>query len=407
MFRFALVLLLSMTFAEPTAVLAQARGAQTAPQTAPQTPSQTPQRGQRAAAKPPTLLTLRQVLESLFTLKNSTRVEDMISKAGGVQFRATPDNVDILKQFGASQKLISMIPAPPPPPAPPQPPAPKLAGPLTIVCEPKDCVVAVDDRYEGSTDHNRKTVNGLHPGDVTVQIFADGYDHLTRRIPLQEGKPAEEKFLLQPSTLVRQNNGKTAVLSAVVSLGGIDGLTDLGDMDADGTVQWTDSDGKVQQWTVTFNRRPGRNLSATFKTADGQCTASIQPQATKEDCRGGLRNGGDKIAKQATSLFLSYQIQDVLRTLLQRPLIASDTDENSVESFIKDDSYVLKVDHDGFPTDLTYRIGDDQPIQVRYANYMNVNKGRFPREISVGRPNNPPAWVFTIKNVHSRITRGQ
>src|SRR5690242_7388502 len=128
MFRFALVFLLSMTFVEPTTALAQTRGTPTAPQTAPQTPpqtppqTQTPQRGQRAAAKPPTPLTLRQVIESLFTLKNSARVEDMISKAGGVQFRATPDNVDILKQFGASQKLISLILPPPPPPAPPQPP---------------------------------------------------------------------------------------------------------------------------------------------------------------------------------------------------------------------------------------------------------------------------------------------
>src|SRR5690349_4288670 len=258
MFRFAFVFLLSVTFAEPTTALAQARGTQTAPQTtpqtAPQTPSPTPQRGQRATAKPPTPLTLRQVLESLFTLKNSARVEDMISKAGGVQFRATPDNVDILKQFGASQKLISMIPAPPPPPAPPLPPAPKVAGPLTIVCEPKDCIVAVEDRYEGSTDHNRKTVNGLHSGDATIQVFADGYDHLTRRISLQEGKPAEEKFQLKPSMLARQNNGKASVLAAIGSLGGVDGLTDMGDMDADGTVQWIDSDGKMQQWTVTFNR---------------------------------------------------------------------------------------------------------------------------------------------------------
>jgi hypothetical protein len=298
-----------------------------------------------------------------------------------------------------------MIPAPPVQPPPPQPPAPKLAGPLTVVCEPKDCEVAVEDKYAGSTDHNRKTISGLPPGEVTVQIFADGYDHLTRRVPLQEGKPAEEKFLLKPSMLARQNTGKALVLQAVADLGGIDGVADLGDIEADGTIQWTDSEGKTQQWTVNFNRRPGKNLSATFKTADGQCAASILPQGTKEDCRGGLKNGGDKIAQQATSLFLSYQIQDVLRALLQRPLIASESNENSIESFDKDDSYVLTVNNDGLPTDLTYRIGNNTPIQVRYSNYVSVNKGRYPREMSVGRPDTAPSWVFSLKSVRSRVSR--
>jgi hypothetical protein len=352
-------------------------------------------------------MTLPQVAQSLLQWRNSTRVEELISKSGGVQFQATPAIVDILKQFGASSKLISMIPPPVTPPPPPQPPAPKMAGPLTVVCEPKDCVVAVEDKYEGSTDHNRKTVNGLQPGDVTVQIFADGYEHLTRRIALQEGKPAEEKFQLKPSMLVRQNTAKTAVLEAVTSLGGVDGLVDLSDIEVDGTVQWTDSDNYNQQWTVNFNRHPGKNLSATFKSTDGQCTASIQGQTSKQDCRAGLRNGGDKVAKQATSLFLSYQIQDVLRALLQRPLIASESDDKSIESSDKDDSYVLTLNGDGFPTDLIYRIGDEPPIQVKYSNYSTVNKARYPRQISVGRPGSSPTWVFQLKNVHSRIVRSQ
>src|SRR5678815_2558207 len=84
---------------------------------------QTPQ-GQRRTVppKPPMPLTLRQVIESLISLKNSARVEDQISKAGGVQFEATPAVVDILKQFGAGPKLISMIPAPR---TAPEPVAPK------------------------------------------------------------------------------------------------------------------------------------------------------------------------------------------------------------------------------------------------------------------------------------------
>src|SRR5262245_25574367 len=90
-----------MIIAQPGTVASQARSTQphTQPQTQPppqktQPPPQTqptpqtqPQRGQRAAPKPPTPMTLRQVLESLSATKSSSRVEDQISKAG-VQFRS-------------------------------------------------------------------------------------------------------------------------------------------------------------------------------------------------------------------------------------------------------------------------------------------------------------------------------
>src|SRR5215831_17195477 len=132
-----------------------------------QSPATPPaQRGQRASAAKPSPMTLKQVIESLSSLHSSTRVESLIAKSG-VQFQATPEVVDILKQFGAGPKLISMIPAPP---LPPTPPAPKIAGPLTITCEPKDCNVVVDEKYEGTTNQNRKVVTGLRPGTVTVQI---------------------------------------------------------------------------------------------------------------------------------------------------------------------------------------------------------------------------------------------
>ena len=64
------------------------------PVTSAQSRTSQPQRGQRAAtakAQPP--MTLRQVIESLVTLKNSKRVEDLISKSG-VDFQATPAVLD-------------------------------------------------------------------------------------------------------------------------------------------------------------------------------------------------------------------------------------------------------------------------------------------------------------------------
>src|SRR6059036_3461014 len=174
-----------------------------------------PQGGQRGtASRTPGPLTLRQVIESLSSFRNSRRVEDLISRRG-VQFQASPAILEILTEFGADPKLLSLIPPPPPPPlppAPPTPPAPKMAGALTVVCEPRDCSVVVDNMYKGVTAENRKLVTGLHAGDATVEVFADGYEGATRRVRLEEGKPLEEKFSLRQTNLLRQQRANGSLL---------------------------------------------------------------------------------------------------------------------------------------------------------------------------------------------------
>jgi hypothetical protein len=352
-------------------------------------------------------MTLRQVIESLLTTKNTTRVENLVSKAG-VQFQATPEVLEILKQFGAGPKLIAMIPIPPAPPVPPPPPAPKVAGPLTIICQPQDCAVAVDDKFAGNTTQGRTTLTGLPPKEATIEIFADGYDHMTRRVLLEDRKPLEETFTLKKSPGSRQETARLSLLRTVTNLGGIDGIIELADVEGDGVLHWTNSSGTVEQWNVTFNKRAGKDLSMTFKSPDGQCTATITPQSTKQDCRNGLKNRGEKIAEQGSSLFLSYQLQDVLQALLRRPLAISETDSNRLESVDSKDSYILTTGNDGLPADLVYQIGNtDAPIHAQYSNYLKLNKGLYPGRISIGRVNSPPAWVFALNSVRTKVGRGQ
>lgn len=383
--------LLFLSFIQPTLASAQERGAKPQPQPA----------VRRAPAKPPTPLTLRQVIEA--TLRKPSNVEDQVSKAG-VQFKATPEVIDILKQFGASPKLISMIPVPPPPP---EVPAPRMSGPLTVICEPKDCVVVVDQKIGGTTTQNRKTISGLSPGEVTVEVFAEGYEPATRPIRLEADQAKEEKFLLKRNTAFRQQSASALLLKAVASLGGPDGFAELGDVEGAGVMQWTTSSGQVDEWAMTFNKRIGRNLSTTFKTKDGQCTASVLSGTAKQECRGGLRNGGDKIAEQGTTLFLSYQPQDVIQALFKRSLVTSESDDNVIESADTKDLYVLTLGSNGLPADLVYRIGEDAPIHVQYSNYLNLDKGRYPGRIAIGRLNNAPTWVFTVSSVRSTALRAR
>jgi len=268
--------------------------------------------------------------------------------------------------------------------------------------------VIVDDMYKGVTAQNRTTLKGLHAGDATIQVIADGFVSISRKIQLQEGKPAEEKFLLKRSDSSRQQRAEALLLSVLLKLGGTDGLAELGDIEGSGTLQWTDSDGKTKEWTITFGKRIGKDLTTTFKAKDGQCSASIVAQSSKQDCKGNLKNGGEEIAGQATSLLLSYQVQDVLQALLNRTVLSSEADDNRLESSNSQDSYVLTLGSDNLPTDLLYTVADSKaPIHVQYANYVNLKKSRYPGRISIGRVDKAPVWIFTLNSVRSRVARNQ
>jgi hypothetical protein len=393
---------LSLILVHPALISAQSRGPQ------PEQPAQPqqPPAGRRAAPppKPQPPMTLRQVIESLISLKSSARVEDLVSRRG-LQFQSNPAVLDILKDFGGGPKLLAMIPAPP---APPVPPAPKIAGALVIACEPKDCSVVVNDIYKGPTSQNKVTVPDLRAGEVTVQVFADGYEGESRKIQLEEGKAEEAKFSLKRTAFNRQQAASAASLKIVAGLGGMDGLAELGDIEGSGTVNWTDSSGKVQEWPMTFQKRAGKDLLATFKTRDGQCQASILGQSAKQECKGGFKGTGEKVAEQAASLFLSYQVQDVMQTLLSRELLASEASDDRLESSSSRDGYLLAIGPDGMPADLIYRTAEsDMPIQVQYSNYLKLNKGRFPGRTAIGRLNSPPVFVFTVTSVRTNVVRNR
>src|SRR4030095_1962956 len=160
--KFSTMIVFSVMLVGSGMISAQERGAQVpAPAPAPKSP-QPPQPARRAAppkVQPP--LTLKEVVQSLVSLRNSTRVENLISTRG-IQFQSNPAVLDILKEFGASPKLLLLVKEKAQPiPEPPAPvvvaPVNKEAGPLNVVGEPKDCLVIVDV-YRGVTVQNKTTV---------------------------------------------------------------------------------------------------------------------------------------------------------------------------------------------------------------------------------------------------------
>jgi len=386
----------------PTVVSAQTRGSEV-PKNPPPPPAV--KRGISPKVQPP--LTLRQVIESLSSLRNSSKVENLVSTRG-IQFQATPEVLDILKDFGANAKLLSAISASSlplnEPPAPKvEAPVNKVAGPLNVVCEPKDCTV-IADSHSALTMQNKTTITGLKPGDVVVQAFADGYESATQKIQLAENRSSELKFRLKRTDVSRRQAASASIVKSLAALGGMDGMAEFADLEGDGVVNWTDSAGKPQEWPMTFRKRIGKDLRIIFKTKEGQCTASISGASTKQECKSNLKGSGENLAAQATSLFLSYQLQDVMQTLMNRPLIAAEAGDDHLESPGDRDVYSLTLDPSGLPAALIYQSDQgktDIPIEVQYSNYLKLNQARYPGHVAIGRMNSAPVFVFTITSIHS------
>src|SRR5262245_42165983 len=184
---------------QPQGLLAQTRPAQRG-----RTPAPPP-----AATGP---LSVSEVIEGLYSL-GSSRAEELVAKRG-VKFEGSPDLLRILKEFGASDRLLNLIPRPP------APPAKKFAGPLTVVCEPRDCAVIVDYKYYGFSEGGRKIIRGLTPGAATIQVFSNGYEGRSEKVQFVEDMPLEMKVTFESNSQVRQQMASDALLGAVRALGG-------------------------------------------------------------------------------------------------------------------------------------------------------------------------------------------
>jgi hypothetical protein len=360
------------------------------------------------ANRPQGPLTLAEVVKSLSS-SGSKSTENAI-KQRKVTFRADPLTVGILKEFGATDSILKLIPPalklipPVPSPSVRVPPAPKYSGPITIKCEPVDCLVVINNRFYGPTQQKRKTVTEVPPGEATVQVFSEGYEAKVQKVDLVEAKPVELPIVLELREDVHLRMAKDSLFEIIRAIGGIDGVSSLGEFEGEGTMDWTDSTGQLQHWPMTFRKRSGRELSLVFKPRGGQCSVSILGETQDRECKGKLKNSGEGVSEQAATLFLSYQVQDVLSYLLMRVSGLSAVDDGlRLEISGSNDSYTLDLGSDRLPNELSYSRTDNPEgaVKVMYSDYTYVGKAHYPARMQIAPVNGKSEFVFAIKKIRS------
>jgi hypothetical protein len=358
---------------------------------------------QPAAPQPATPLTISQVIESLYSL-GVTRTEELVTR-NKVQFEATPEIVGILKDLGATDKLLSLIPKPKPQPAAPPPvvDTPKTAGPFRVTCEPTDCYIVINDHYYGVTESHSKVVPSLIPGNATVQVFNNGYDPQTQMIPLQEGRPAEARFQLKLTAESRSDKGQRFALDAMRAFGGFQAVALLQEFEGDGSLEWKDDKGTVQQGSMKFTKNRDQELQLEVKTKDGSCSALVSGETSKDTCKGSLKNS-EKAVSVAASTLLLYEVENVIGSFLSgTPTLVATAAAPQIEIERGDTSWVLSLDEEKLPAELVLTRGGSAPsvIHVLYLDYGKISSGKYPTHLQV-RVEGNVIYTFTINGVSTR-----
>jgi hypothetical protein len=262
----------------------------------------------------------------------------------------------------------------------------------------------INDRYYGLTESHVKVVPTLTPGTATVQVFNNGYDPQTQKIPVQEGRPAEARFQLSLTSESRFDKGQRFALDAMRAIGGFQAVALLQEFEGDGSLEWKDEKGTVQQGSMKFTKNRDQELQLEVKTKDGgSCTALVSGETSKGSCKGSLKNS-EKVVSVAASSLLLYEVQNVIGSFLTgTPTLVGTAAAQQIEIQRGDASWVLTLDEDKLPAELvlTRRGSAASIVNVRYLDYGKISSGKYPTHLQVSVDGNA-IYTFTINGVSTR-----
>ncbi len=123
--------------------------------------------------------------ELLTIIRDADLKNSIVSPVGIIQsirqrcigFAGTPDQIQVLRDAGAPDELLSLIPKTAPPT---EPPKPRASGVLTVNCNPSDCNVWVNGRDRGKAANGVFQISGLRPEETWLKFDATVISHQLR-----------------------------------------------------------------------------------------------------------------------------------------------------------------------------------------------------------------------------------
>jgi hypothetical protein len=350
-----------------------------------------------AAASGQTKMPLSKVQDLVNLVKAGDRTEQQaiyIINSDGVNFDASPENLNALRRLGASAAILEAIQKVAPPPAP-------VRGSLSVRCAPAECVVKIDGQSIGTTTHGQLVKDGLNLGEVVVDFEKEGY--LTQQIAKVKITPQPGPVLsatLEPDDTTKAHNGKALYAAMLKALKVTDNLgTFSGSGSATSYVKNTQND-----FDFSFDASTASQMEMLVKNARGSLIYECAGEKCGEKKKGHfiLGSGGKQLPQAMIEelepnlrAFSEHNLTSVLESLAASAVQFQSTTgnvqgnpEQHLRAEARDRSYEVTLGSDLLPTAVAYesKAGLGSGLKITFGDYTELATGWYPRRTTIRFP---------------------
>ena len=312
-----------------------------------------------------------------------------------VAFVATDANLNLLRDAGATEKLIEAIVR-----VAPKPPT----GTLSLRCAPGDCMVRIDQLPAEPSQGGQLKKDGLPVGEAVVVVTKDGYAPQQLRATIARDLPAEVSVTLLATEETKIANGKALLDLSLKALGLGEAVTKLNSFNAKGS--FASYAPKQRDFQIELQARGRQTLEMKVSNTKGESLLLI---CDGEACAapgggilGAMKLGGKKLPKDVQEeidpnvrRFPRYNLAALLRVLESPGVRLSaasaepavpNTKEQHLLADLVDGSYDYTLGSDLMPTTVTYasKTGLGAAVTITFAAYVDIgNGGRYPKRTTV------------------------
>jgi hypothetical protein len=339
-------------------------------------------------------LSLSEVRELVGALKGRilSQQEVLEKLARGVDFEASAENLETLRNAGATPAIIDQIKR-----IAPQPRQPVAT--VTLRCEPAECAVKLNGQPIGDTRDGQLVKANVPFGEITVDFERE--DYLTQQKIVQVNAEVIPLIgvALKPTAFTKGENGKKLVALMLRALGAQAGLKAFSNLTGAGAIT-SYSEGKQSDWDFDVATGPPALIEMKVTGTAGVLAFECNGERCAEKKKGRPRGkplAGPLADELQTNLraFSRYNLAAVLETIgspsVRFTSLTADPEgkkDQRLRAEAQDSVYEIAIGSDFLPSLVEYESkgGLGSGLKVSYADYIKVRDFQYPRRTTIRLP---------------------
>jgi len=339
-------------------------------------------------------LSLSEVRELVGALKDGvlSQKEVLDKLERGVDFEASAQNLETLRNTGATPPVIDQI-------RKIAPQARQPVGTLTLRCEPAECTIKLNGQPIGDTQDGQLVKTNVPFGEIAVDFEREGYVTQQKIVQVNAEVIPLIGVALKPTAFTGGENGRKLLALMLRALGAQAGLKALSNLTGAGAIT-SYAEGKQSDWDFDLATGPPALIEMKITGTAGvlafECNGERCAEKKKGRPRGKLLVGplADELQTNLRA-FSRYNLAAVLQTI-GSPSVrftsltarSNPKKDQRLRAEAQDSIYEIVIGNDLLPSLVEYESkgGLGSGLKVSYADYIQVGDFRYPRRTTIRLP---------------------